>query len=76
VPGRDPTCSVRDCARPTEGVLTLTTAAGTFQLSACDDHGRRASEGAWFHFDLLGSTYLLGHGGDPTMPVHYEPFSP
>ena len=76
MPGRDPTCSVRDCPRPTTGVLTIPSAAGTFQVSACDDHGHRACDGEWFHFDLLGSTYLLGQGGGATPAVRYQPLEP
>lgn len=76
MPGRDPTCSVRDCSLPTAGVLTIPTAAGTFQVSACDEHGHRARDGEWFHFDLLGSTYLLGQGGGATPAVRYQPLEP
>ncbi len=76
MPDRDPTCSTTDCPRATDGVLTIATAAGDVRRSACDDHGRRASDGEWFTYDLLGSTYLLGRGADDPASAHYEPLHP
>jgi hypothetical protein len=76
VPERDPTCSVSDCTRPTDGVLTIATAAGDVRLSACEHHGRRASDGDWFTYELLGSTYLLGRSADDARSAHYEPLLP
>jgi len=76
VPDRDPTCSVSDCSRPTDGVLTIATAAGDVRLSACEDHGRRASGGEWFTYELLGSTYLLGTSADGLPTARYEPLRP
>jgi hypothetical protein len=73
VPARDPTCSVSGCGRPTNGVLTIHTAAADIRLSACEDHGQRASQGEWFSFDLLGSTYLLGPAADNLPATRYEP---
>jgi len=76
VPIRDPICSVRDCERPTEGVLTIATAAGSLRFSACEDHGRRATQGEWLTYELLGSTYILGPSGSGASPAHYEPLAP
>ncbi len=76
MPARDPLCSVRGCAQATDGVLTVPTAQGTFHVSACEDHGRRTTEGEWFYFTVTGSTYLLGKGAESTAPVHYDRFEP
>jgi len=73
VPARDPTCSVSGCSRPTDGILTFPTAAGTVRVSACQDHGERARDGEWFTIDLLGSRYLLGMSADRGPSVQYEP---
>ncbi len=76
MPARDPSCSVRDCSRPTDGVLTVATPQGSVRFSACADHGRRASDGEWFTYLLLGCTYVLGPNGGHLPPAHYEPLQP
>lgn len=67
---RDPTCSVSGCSRPNGGTLTLANRGGGFQVRACDEHGWRAAQGAWFVFDVMGRKCVLG-GGET--PPHFSP---
>lgn len=76
MPARDPICSVVDCSRPTDGVLTVTTPQGSVTLSACQSHGQRATEGEWFVFTLLGCKYILGPSGATLPPAQYQPLRP
>jgi hypothetical protein len=73
VPTWDPTCSVRACSRPSDGVLTVATAQGSLQLGVCEPHGQRVGAGEWFTFTLLGSDYLLGPSAVDMAPARYEP---
>ena len=71
MPDRNPTCNVSGCAQPTGGVLSIATASGSFRVSTCNEHGRRASSGEVLVFDVIGDKYALG--GSVAPPVHYEP---
>ena len=71
MPDRNPTCNVSGCARPTGGVLSIATPGGSFRVSSCSEHGRRASSGEVLVFNVIGSKYALG--GSVTHPVQYEP---
>jgi len=76
VPAWDPTCSVSDCSRPTDGVLTIVTPHGSLRFSACEEHGQRARNGEWFTHTLLGCKYVLGPNTVGLPPAHYEPLRP
>jgi hypothetical protein len=71
MPDRNPTCSVSGCARRSGGVLSIATPSGSFRVSTCSEHGRRASGGEMLVFDVVGGRYALG--GSVAPPVHYEP---
>ncbi len=70
VPKQDLTCNVSGCSRPKGGTLTVASRGGGFRVSACAEHGWRATQGDWFVFDVMGRKCALG--GGKTLP-HFSP---